>query len=72
MRESVSAIYANGVLRLTRPLPWLEENREVQVIVEANDLPHPLEGCVGIMPDEDAAEMIRIIDDEFETIEEDD
>lgn len=37
---------------------------------ERNDhLPHPIAECIGIMPDEDAEEMIKIIEEEFEQVD---
>ena len=72
MKETLPAVYVDGVLRLDHPLDWLENNRQVRVTVVAHDAPHPLDNCIGIMPDEDADEMRRIIADEFDRIDPDD
>ena len=72
MKETLPAIYIDGVLKLEHPLDWLENNRQVHVTVIVPDKVHPLDKCVGIMPDEDANEMRRIIADEFDRIEPDD
>lgn len=67
MAETVEAVY--GVLRPDQPLQGIEEHARVRLTVEpAEKVEHPLTGCFGILPDEDAAEMIRIIEREFEQV----
>lgn len=67
MAETVDAIYEDGVLRLSRPLQRVEEHSHVKVTVDTpRGVRHPLSDCVGILPDEDAAEMRQIIEAEFE------
>lgn len=61
---TIEAIYERGVLRPLRPLE-LPEHTRVRLTVEPTPT-HPLTDCLGIMPDEDAAEMRRIIEQEFE------
>ena len=69
MTETVEAIYEDGVLRLARPLKEITEHSRVKVTVEVQEQPHhPLADCLGILPDEDAAELLRIIENEFEKV----
>ncbi len=70
MGESVDAVYEDGVLRLARPLAGIQEHSKVRVMVEvAPNGPHVPAECLGILPDEDAAEMSRIIEDAFERVD---
>ena len=69
MAETVDAIYEDGVLRLSRPLKGVVEHARVKVPVETpQGVRHPVADCFGILPDEDAAEMRRIIEAEFERV----
>jgi len=70
MLRTIEAIYEQGVLRPLEPLEGLEEHCRVKVTVEVTEpAPHPLAECIGILPDEDAEEMQRIIGDEFEKVD---
>jgi len=69
MVQTVQAIYEKGVLHPLQPLEGLAERCKVKVTVEVEDgSAHPLSDCVGILPDEDAKEMLKIIQDEFEKV----
>jgi predicted DNA-binding antitoxin AbrB/MazE fold protein len=69
MQKTISAVYENGALRPLEPLTWLSEHAEVEVtIVTASPL-RPWASCVGILPDDDAKEMKKIIDGEFEKVD---
>ena len=68
MATKVDAIYENGVLRPLQPLDQIKENSKVKITVELEQSKQSLEDCLGIMPDEDAAEMLAIIEDEFEKV----
>ncbi len=68
MRKTVEAIYEDGVLRPIEPLEGLTERCKVKVTVETME-PHPLSECIGILPDEDAEEMRRIVEQEFERVD---
>ena len=72
MQKTVEAVYAGGVLRPVEPLDWLPENRRVTLTVTVPDREHPLDGWVGGLSDEDAREMMRVIEAEFEQINPDD
>jgi len=69
MRQTFEAIYENGVLRPVQPLEGIAQHSKLKVTVEVEEeRRHPLADCIGILPDEDAAEMLRIIEDEFEKV----
>ncbi|MCI2430065.1 antitoxin family protein [Candidatus Acetothermia bacterium] len=70
MAQTIEAIYEDGILRPLKPLKNLKEHSKVKVTIEAEEkTAHPLAACIGILPDEDAAEMRRIIDEEFERVD---
>ena len=67
MTQIIEAIYEDGILRLLKPLKGIKEHSKVKITIEAEKKPkHLLADCIGILPDEDAAEMRRIIEEEFE------
>jgi hypothetical protein len=74
MKETLPALYVDGTLKLDHPLDWLENNCKVRVTVVAeNDAKqHPLEASFGVLSNEDADELRRIIAEEFEQVEPDD
>lgn len=70
MTRTVQALYENGVLRPLEPLEGVAEHSRVQVTVELEERRrHPLADCVGTLPDDDAEEMLRIIEEEFERVD---
>jgi predicted DNA-binding antitoxin AbrB/MazE fold protein len=69
MQKTINAIYENGALRRLEPLTWLAEHAQVKVTIATEASPRPWADCVGILPDEDAQEMLKIIDDEFEKVD---
>ena len=69
MRRTLEAVYENGVLRPLQPLTWLSESETVAVTIERYR--HPLADCTGILPDQAAEEMRRVISDEFEKVDPD-
>jgi predicted DNA-binding antitoxin AbrB/MazE fold protein len=69
VNETIEAIYENGVFRPTQPVTGLPEHARVRVTVLSPQNTAPWADCVGIMPDEDAREIRRIIDEEFETVD---
>ena len=69
VQKTIEAVYSDGVLRPLKKLEGLEENERVLVTVTQSDNPTPVSGWAGDMPDEDAREMIRIIEAEFEGID---
>jgi predicted DNA-binding antitoxin AbrB/MazE fold protein len=69
--RTLEALYEDGVLKPLEPLEGLDDLSRVRLVLELVDVSHPLAACVGILPDEDAQEMERIIEDEFERIDPD-
>ena len=66
MTRRIDAIYESGVLRPLQALDGLAEHTRVRVTIETVDSEDiGLAACVGILPDEDAEEMRRIIEREF-------
>lgn len=72
MQKSVPAKFVNGVFHPDQPVDWIEENRRVTVIVDVPDRPTPFEGWVGGLSDQDAKDMLRLVEDEFERVNPDD
>jgi predicted DNA-binding antitoxin AbrB/MazE fold protein len=69
MTQTVEAIYEDGILRPVEPLEGIAEHCIVTVTIEVGEkAAHPLADCVGILPDEDADDMRRIIEAEFEQV----
>jgi predicted DNA-binding antitoxin AbrB/MazE fold protein len=67
--QTVEAIYENGTLRPIEPLTGIANNTRVRLAIEKLPPASPLTDCFGIMPNEDAEEMNRIVNDEFERVE---
>ena len=68
MTRTLDAVYENGVFRPVEPLEGIDENSRVRIQVDTGTR-HPLADAIGILSDEDAAEMRRLIEEEFETID---
>lgn len=68
MSQSVEAIYRKGKLHLLKPLKGLKENETVQVTISSLEK-HPLERFAGVLSAEEANEMLRLIEAEFEQVE---
>lgn len=69
MFKTIQAIYKQGILKPLGPIEGIEENTEVKIIVstEQKDSTSLLR-FAGILDEEDASKMIKIVDDEFERI----
>lgn len=70
--QTIKAIYTEGVLKPVTPLKDVAENAEVTLTVESQ--PHttprgPLEGWVGGVSNEDTAELLRVVEEEFEKVD---
>lgn len=73
MTRTIEAIYENGLLRPLQQIEGIAEHSRVRLRLEdAYEKLHPLADCFGLMSDEDAAEMTRIIESEFERVNPDD
>ena len=66
MTRTIEAIYSNGVLRPVQPLSDLCENGRVVLTITTPPAGHALDGWVGGLSDEDAQEMLRAVETEFE------
>ncbi len=69
MTRTIEAVYEGGVLRPLHSLEGIAEHARVRLVVESVDQAgNGLADCIGILPDEDAAEMRRIVESEFEQV----
>jgi len=69
MTRTVNAVYEGGVLRPLQSLDGIAEHAHVKLTVESVDpAGNGLADCIGILPDQDAAEMRRIVETEFEQV----
>lgn len=69
MTRTIKAIFEGGVLRPLQSLDGIAEHAQVRVTVETLEpAGNGLADCIGTLPDEDAAEMARIVQDEFEQV----
>jgi len=77
--RTIEAIYENGVLRPLQAIDGLAEHERVTVTVTSGEGVakgptrgvlggHPFRDCIGILPNEDATEMLEIIEREFEQV----
>ena len=70
MTRTIEARYENGILRPLEPLEGVAEHSRLTITLELKEVrAHPFAGYVGTLPDEDANEMMRIIDEEFESVD---
>lgn len=70
MLKTVEAIYEGGILRPLSPIKGLKKHQRVIITVEKPlKKKHPLAGLCGILPDEDAKEMLSAIEEEFEEVD---
>lgn len=69
MTKTIDAIYEGGVLRPLESLEGIAEHAQVRVTLEiVTPEGNGLYDCIGILPDEDAADMRRIVESEFEKV----
>jgi predicted DNA-binding antitoxin AbrB/MazE fold protein len=70
MTLTIEAIYENGVLRPLQPIKGLKKNQRVDITVTTTSKKkHPLSGLSGILPDADALEMLKMVEEEFEKVD---
>jgi len=69
MKKYVQAIYEHGVLRPLEPLQGIAENSQVELTIQSLYARHSLKDLFGTLPQEDADEMQKIIDEEFEKVD---
>jgi len=66
MTRTINAVYEGGVLRPLQSLEGIAEHARVRLIVESvESASKDFAACIGILPDEDARELRRIVDSEF-------
>jgi predicted DNA-binding antitoxin AbrB/MazE fold protein len=70
--KTLQAIYENGVLKPVEPIVGLPDHAEVTITVDTSTPSRPLDDWRGGLSDEDAAEMRKIIDEEFGQVNPDD
>ena len=71
MTRRIDAVFEGGVLRPLEKLDGIAEHTRVKLTVETvSSDGDGLSACGGIMPDEDARELRRIVEDEFERVDE--
>lgn len=69
MTKTIHAIYEHGVLRPLKPIEGLMENTEVEVTFSVEkENANPLLRFAGILSEEEANNMLKIIEEEFETV----
>jgi predicted DNA-binding antitoxin AbrB/MazE fold protein len=74
MAQVIDAIYENGVLRPIQPLKGVSDRERVTVSISTSQNRSEASAgtildCFGIMADEDADELRKIIEDEFERVD---
>ena len=69
MKETLEAVYENGVFRPLRRPEGLTEHRRVTLTVTAEEAPASLAGSAGSISADDAREMREIIEREFERVD---
>ncbi|HVT80879.1 MAG TPA: antitoxin family protein [Phycisphaerae bacterium] len=69
MTQMIDAIYEDGVLKPITPLTGIREHQHVRLAIESDKSPHPLLKHCGTLPDEDAREIKKIIEEEFEKVD---
>ncbi|MCK4659422.1 MAG: antitoxin family protein [Phycisphaerae bacterium] len=69
MGRTINAIYEAGVLRPLQSLDGIAEHAQVRLTIEnVEPAGNSLMDCIGILPDEDAEEIRRVVESEFEQV----
>jgi len=69
MTKTIHAIYEHGILRPLEPIEGIMENSEVEVTVSVEkEASHPILRFAGILNDEEADEMMKVVEEEFERV----
>ncbi len=69
MTKTIHAIYKNGLLKPLDPIEGIKENSEVEIMVSVKEQPtHSILRFAGILSEEDAHVMSKVIEDEFEKV----
>ena len=69
MTKTIHAIYEHGILRPLEPIEGLRENTEVEVTIAVKQKElSPILRFAGILSEEEASKMLRIVEEEFERV----
>lgn len=68
-KETLDAVYEDGVFRPLKPPTGLVEHRRVTLTVTSEVAPSSLADLAGSVPPEDAQDMREIIEREFECVD---
>ena len=69
MVKTLHAVYEHGVLRPLEPIDDIEENAEVELTLSIEKkVIHPILRFAGILKEEEANQMMKTVDDEFERV----
>ena len=69
MTKTIHAIYEHGILRPLEPIEGLRENTEVEVTIAVKQKElSPILRFAGILSEEEANKMLRIVEEEFERV----
>jgi len=70
MSKTIEAVYEEGIFRPIGAVKGLRKRQRVLITLgKPSKKKHPLADLCGILPDKDAAEMTKIIADEFEKVD---
>ena len=73
MTKTIHAIYEHGILRPLEPIEGIRENTEVEVSISVKEkVLSPILRFAGILSEEEANKMLRIVEEEFERVNPDD
>ncbi len=70
MTQTMEAIYENSILKPLTPIRGFFEHQRVEVTVSSTEKKRNLHSLIGTLTKEEAEEMQRSIDEEFEKIDE--
>ncbi|MBM4065018.1 MAG: DUF104 domain-containing protein [Planctomycetes bacterium] len=69
MTKTIHAIYEHGILRPLEPIEGIRENSEVEVTIAVKQKEvSPILRFAGILSEEEANKMLRIVEEEFERV----
>lgn len=69
MVKTIHAIYEHGILRPLEPIEDMMENSKVEITVSSErEVLHPLLRFAGILNEDEANEMMKVVEEEFERV----
>lgn len=69
MTKTIHAIYEHGILRPLEPIEGIRENTEVEVTIAVKQKElSPILRFAGVLSEEEANKMLRIVEEEFERV----